>query len=106
LSNSGSGDWVGKYPYLHLIHAIIDDNDIKTAYKCWLHVPSGQMAVKNRKMAAAMASNVWYMVAEKWNDESFSPTTSVKDSHSDFSRPIATPWDTVEKLLLATPEKS
>ena len=52
-----------------------------------------------------MASNVWYMVAEKWNDESFSPTTSVKDSHSDFSWPIAIPWDTVEKLLPATPEK-
>ena len=30
-SNSGGGNWAGKYPYLHLIHAIIDDNDIKTS---------------------------------------------------------------------------
>ena len=29
LSNSGGGNWVGKYPYLHLIHAIIDDNKPK-----------------------------------------------------------------------------
>ncbi len=43
-----------------------------------LQVPSGRMAVENRRTPAAIASNVWYMVSEKWNDESFSPTTSVK----------------------------
>jgi hypothetical protein len=56
--------WFGKYPYLHLIHAIIDDGDIKAAYIWWLHV---------------VQSNVWYMVAQKWNDQSFLPTTLVKN---------------------------
>ena len=45
------------------------------------------------------------MVAEKWNDESFSPTTSVKDTHSDFRRPISIPFDVVSNLSPATPEK-
>ena len=104
-STSGGGNWVGKYPHLRLIHTIIDDNDIKTAYKSRLHVPSGRMAVENRRTPAAIASNVWHMVAQKWNNPSFSPTTSVKDSHSDFSRPINIPFDIVSKLQLATPEK-
>ena len=104
-STSGGGNWIGKYPHLRLIHAVIDDNDIKTAYKRRLHVPSGRMAVENRKTAAAVESSVWYMVSKKWNDPLFSPVTSVKDTHSDFSRPIAIPYESVGKLQPATPEK-
>ncbi len=46
------------YPYLRLIHAIVDDVDIKAAYKRRLDVPNGRMAVENRKSPAAIASNV------------------------------------------------
>ncbi len=57
----------GMYPYLQLIHAIIDDIDIKAAY-IWLHhVSGGQMAAENRRMAESVQSNVWHMVAQKWN---------------------------------------
>ncbi len=97
--------WFGKFPHLRLIHAVIDDDNIKAAYIWRLHVPSGRMAVENRRTAEAVQSNVWYMVAEKWNDESFSPTTSVKDSHSDFSWPIPIPFDAVGEFMRATPEK-
>jgi hypothetical protein len=96
---------LGKFPFLRLIHAIIDDNDIKGAYIWRLQIPSGRMAVENRRTPAAIASNVWYMVAEKCNDESFSPTTSVKDTHSDFRQPISIPFNVVSNLLPATPEK-
>jgi hypothetical protein len=65
-SNSVRTSWTGKYPHLCLIHAIIDDNDIKAAYKSWLHVLSGRMAVENRRTPAAISSNVWHMVAKKW----------------------------------------
>jgi len=44
-SVSGTGNWIGKYPYLRLIHTIIDNPDIKAAYKRRLHVPNGRMAV-------------------------------------------------------------
>lgn len=97
--------WVGKYPYLRLIHAIVDDVDNKAAYKRRLDVPNGRMAVENRKTQAAMAANVWHMVSEKWNDKSFAPTTSVKETHSDFARPIPIPFDVVRHFLPATPEK-
>ena len=59
--------WFGKYPYLQLIHAIIDDIDIIAAY-IWLHhVSGGQMAAENRRLAESVQSNVWHMVAQKWN---------------------------------------
>jgi hypothetical protein len=45
------------------------------------------------------------MVANKWNDPLFQPTTSVKQTHSDFSRPISTPYDAISKIQPATPEK-
>jgi len=97
--------WVGEYPYLCLIHAIVDDVDIKAAYKRRLDVPNGRMAVENRKAPAAIAANVWHMVSGKWNDKSFTPTTSVKETHSDFARPIPIPFDVVSHFLPATPEK-
>ena len=101
----GTGNWVGKYPHLRLIHAIIDDNNIKSAYNSRLNLPSGRMAVENRRTQEAITSNVWYMVANKWNDPLFHPTTSVKDNHSDFARPIAIPFDAVASMVPATPEK-
>lgn len=100
------GSWVGKYPHLRLIHAVIDDNDIKTAYLSRLNIPSGRMAIEQRHTAAAKAANVWQMVAEKWNDPLFLPVTSPKaDLHSDFALPIAIAYDTVATLQPATAEK-
>jgi hypothetical protein len=102
---SKGAKWQGKLPHLRLIHAIIDDVDIKSAYIRRLHLPSGRMAVENRRTPEAVASNVWHMVAEKWNDQSFAPTTSVKETHSDFSLPISIPFDAICNLMPATPEK-
>ena len=39
--------WTGKYPYLQLIHAIVDNDDIKHAYIHCNNIPSGRMAVEN-----------------------------------------------------------
>ena len=63
------------------------------------------MAVENRRTAEAVAWNVWHMVAEKWNNQSFAPTTSVKDTHSDFSLPIPIPFNAICNLMPATTEK-
>ena len=104
-SNVGTGNWIGKYPHLRLIHAIVDDNEIKTAYLHRLVIPNGRMAIKNRRTVEAIAGNVWTMVANKWNDPLFQPTTSVKGTHSDFARAISIPFDSVCKFLPATPEK-
>jgi hypothetical protein len=101
---SRGSNWVGKLPHLRLIHAIIDDVDIKAAYVRRLNLPGGRMAIENRRTPAAIALNVWHMVAEKWNNPSFAPTTSVKETHSDFSLPISIPSDAVCNLMPATPE--
>ena len=39
--------WTGKYPYLRLIHAFVDNDAIKHAYIHCNDVPSGRMAVEN-----------------------------------------------------------
>ena len=70
------GSWIGKYPHLHLIHAVIDDNDIKAAYLSQLNLPSGRKAIEQRNTPAALASKVWQMVADKWNDTLFLPLTN------------------------------
>jgi hypothetical protein len=57
-NNVPSGNWIGKYPHLCLIHAIIDFNDIKAAYQTRLNLPSGRMVVENRKTPAVLAANV------------------------------------------------
>ncbi len=80
------GSWIGSYPHLHLIHAVIDDNDIKAAYLSRLNLPSGHMAMEQRNAPAALASNIWQMAADKWNNLLFLPVTSVKpNTHSDFA---------------------
>lgn len=61
---------------------------------------------QSRRMAEAVASNVWHMVAEKkWNNQSFAPTTSVKDTHLDFALPISIPFDAICNFIPVTPEK-
>ena len=104
--SSAGGNWIGKYPYLHLIHTIIFYNKIKSAFLSWHNVPSVRMSIKNRNTAAVCDSNIWQLVANTWNDCNFLPVTSVKVyTHSNFSRPIAVSFDLVEKLQPATMEK-
>jgi hypothetical protein len=63
------------------------------------------MAVENRRTAVAIEANVLHMGSKKWNDESFLPTTSVKDVHSDFAWLIPIPFDAICHFQPATPEK-
>jgi hypothetical protein len=67
-NNVPTSNWTKKYPYLHLIHCIIDFNDMKTAHQNHLNMPSGRMALENRNQPAVLAANIWHMVAAKWND--------------------------------------
>ena len=68
--------WTGRAPYLCLIHALIDHDDIKAAYICRDDIPSGRMAVENRNTEEAKAASVWQMMADKWNNKDFSPATA------------------------------
>ena len=94
--------WIGKEPILRLIHALIDDDDIKRAYLVRLDVSSDRMVVENRNTPASKAASVWAMMSRKWNDPHFSPTTRRIDLHSDFYDPIAIDHDVVSDMTPAT----
>jgi len=97
--------WIGKEPILRLIHALIDDDDIKRAYLVRLDVSSDRMVIENRNTPESKAASVWAMMSRKWNDPQFSPSSMIIDLHSDFYDPIAIDHDVVSDMIPATPEK-
>ena len=96
---------MAKNPILRLIHALIDEDDIKRAYLMRLDVSSDRMVIENRNTPESKAASVWAMMSRKWNDPQFSPTTMKIDLHSDFHDPIAIDHDVVSDMSPATPEK-
>jgi len=97
--------WIGKEPILRLIHALLDDDNIKRAYLVRLDVLSDRMVIENRNTPESKAASVWAMMSQKWNDPQFSPTSMIIDLHSDFYDPIAIHHDVVSDMTPATPEK-
>jgi len=94
---------LAKNPILRLIHALIDEDDIKRAYLMRLDVSSDRMVIENRNTPESKAASVWAMMSRKWNDPQFSPTTMKIDLHSDFHDPIAIDHDVVSDMTPATP---
>lgn len=91
---------------LRLIHALVDHDDIKSAYLTRHDLPSGRMAIENRNTVEARMGTVWQMMADRWNDPNFLPVTGIfPELHSDFSRPIALNHDYVSQMQVATAEK-
>ena len=57
--------WVGKEPILWLIHALVDNNEIKQAYLERFDVPSDRMVIENRNTPETRAACCWAMMAAK-----------------------------------------
>ena len=105
LAANGS-NWIGKYPMLRLIHALIDHDEIKRAFHTRHDLPSGRMQVENRNTEEVRRSSVWQLMADKWNDPLFLPVTAaLPDVHSEFARPIPLAFDTVSHMQPATAER-
>ena len=51
--------WVGKEPILRLIHALVDNNEIKHAYLESFDVPSDCMVIENRNTPEIRAACCW-----------------------------------------------
>ncbi len=69
---------------LHLIHALVDHDQIKAKFLNRLNLPAGRSAVKNREQLCT--TNVWHLLAEKWNDKKFEPeTVAIPELHTDFT---------------------
>ena len=97
-------NWSGKYPYLRLIHCVIDDT-IKEAYIRRNDLEPGRMQVENRN-SSSREKSVWEKIADLWNDKDFAPSTEgdLEDLHFDFFDPIAIPFDKVSSMTPATPK--
>jgi len=65
--------WVGKEPILRLIHALVDNNEIKHTYLERFDVPSDRMVIENQNTPETRAACCWAMMAVKWNDPLFPP---------------------------------
>ena len=98
--------WVGKEPILRLIHALVDNDEIKHAYLERFDVPSDRMVIENRNTPETRAACCWAMMAVKWNDPHFSPSSILmSELHSDFGQPIVIDHDVISDMSVATAEK-
>ena len=69
---------------MRLIHALVDHEEIKAKFLNRLNLPAGFSSVKNREQLRA--TNVWRLLAEKWNDKNFNPETVVVPAvHTNFT---------------------
>jgi hypothetical protein len=102
---AGGSKWTGKYPILRMIH-VIDHDEIKRAFHTRFDLPYGRMFVENRNTREVRASSVWQLIADKWNDPMYLPTTGVMPLvHPDFCFPIALDYGMVSHMQPASAEK-
>ena len=99
----GAGNW-NQTACMRLIHALIDHDDLKTKFLNRLNLPAGRSSVENRQQARE--SDVWHLLADKWNDKNFSPETiSLPAVHTEFTFPDVILHAEVADLAPATAEK-
>ena len=60
-------NWTGNYPYLRLIHCLIDNDDIKRAFLYRNDVDSTRMTEENRNSVDKCQKTVWELLSDKWN---------------------------------------
>jgi hypothetical protein len=95
------GNWVGKNPYLRLIHSIVDNDDIKGAFIHRNRISRGRLEIENQNHT----ESVWSKIADMWNNPQFMPVTENMTSvHSDFKADVID-HELVAHLAPATAEK-
>ena len=98
-------NWVGKYPYLRLIHCLVDDDSIKHAYLRRNDMNTSRLALDNRN-SDVREPTVYELIAEKWNNPLFEPLTeALSDLHPDFEFSEKLTFDLVANMAKATPER-
>ena len=99
-------NWTGEVPYLRLIHALVDDDNIKSAFLHRSDLSSDRMVIENRNSTEQRVKTVWEMLSEKWNNPLFNPVSvEVPDLHSNFGAEISLAHRKVADFAPATPEK-
>jgi len=97
--------WTGKVPYLRLIHALADNDEVKDAFLKRHDIRPGRMAIENRN-SNDQEPSVWELMAEYWNDPAFEPVSEELPAlHSDFISSEVLSHEKVAQLSPTTPEK-
>jgi hypothetical protein len=105
-NDSLARNWTGEIPYLRMIHCLVDDDNIKDAFLHRNDLSGDRIELDNRNSSERRQQTVWEMIAHKWNDRSFNPSTlELTDLHSHFFLPIDLSYREVAELSPATPEK-
>ena len=92
----------GSLPYLRLIHCLMED-DVKDK---WIHRndPKSIQEIDARR-SEVRDENAFEMIANRWNSDSFNPTTMVSSCHLDFSSEIDIGYDATVDYVRASPTK-
>jgi hypothetical protein len=94
--------WVGQLPYLRLIHCLLED-DIKQK---WIHRNDPQTIQEiDARNSNARAENAFELIARRWNEETFNPSTTVSNCHVDFAEEIDIGYQATVDFVRATPAK-
>ena len=89
---------------MRLIHALVDHDHLKAKFLNRLSLPSGRSSVENREQMRA--SDIWHLLADKWNDQYFAPeTVAMPELHTDFTFSDIILHADVANLIPATAEK-
>jgi hypothetical protein len=77
--------WFGPLAYLRLIHCLLEDN-VKDK---WIHRNDPKtIQDTDARNSDVREENTFEMIANRWNSDSFNPTTMVSSCHVDFSSAI------------------
>jgi hypothetical protein len=84
-ADGGKKNWTGKYPYLCLIHCLVDNENIKHLYLQRNKIETGRLHLDNRISTEKQDPTVWEKMSNTFNDPTFAPETeAVVDLHTDY----------------------
>jgi hypothetical protein len=103
------GSWVGIAPICRLIHCLVDFDEHKRMFLS-RHDAMDRSALDDRNSQESRRLTVWDLVANKWNDVEFAPTTeALPEEHPfhypTFASPINLSHTLVGRMSKATPSK-
>ena len=97
-----TGQWCGPIPIIRLAHCVVHDK-VKPHY-IWHNQARTQHQLDDRNLADCTLT-AYEIIANKWNDDSFNPSSSILEVHLDFAHPINITHATVANLADVTVTK-
>jgi hypothetical protein len=105
ITDRAEKNWYGPVPYLCILHALIEFDEIKKAYLEQNNIASSRLGVENCKSDQQREVTVWQRLANNFVDPNFVAITVPQSHlHSDFNDSQTITYDMVSSLA-ADPDK-